>query len=394
MKVSTVSVGQQRRDPASSRVLPLSSRSTGAVARTSQDQWVTSRVHPVASNTPPPGGAHVLPMPSARGTRSVPGELSEVRDGGFVGAGGRSYSNKARLPPGWASSDSTSSKNEPQRAGEVLSPILPAQGEPREDIILVNGIYTPPALTYSRAKYLANTAGARVIALHNAHDGMWADLGQVINDDLNPEANAATRTLTAMIYRAISEGRELHLLGHSQGALIVASALYLVARRLRKHDGLTDAQVEAKLGLLKVETHGGGASNFPDGPRYVHYVNMADIVPNTTGVGSMFQLLNPLIRPGRGAVIRRFAELHWPKAHPAVPPEGRKGFEIPRALDGSFHGVEGIYFDQREPFDEAYAEGSGNDLLENAAHTALSLFWLAPNLVVEILRFLAWLAVG
>ncbi len=44
------------------------------------------------------------------------------------------------------------------------------------------------------------------------------------------------------------------------------------------------AKVREGLSLVEVETNAGAASKFPDGPKYVHYINTADPIVNQFGL--------------------------------------------------------------------------------------------------------------
>ena len=97
-------------------------------------------------------------------------------------------------------------------------------------------------------------------------------------------------------------------MAHSQRALVTSRALNDVAQRLRIEDGMSPAQVAKTMSKLKVETFGGAAAHFPDGPQYVHYVNNKDIVPTWFGQGNGKGADDWARDGGKGAVVRRFEE--------------------------------------------------------------------------------------
>src|SRR5262249_21007552 len=76
------------------------------------------------------------------------------------------------------------------------------------------------------------------------------------------------------------------------------------------------------LSQVTVETFGGAAASYPDGPRYVHYVNRVDMVPSGTGLGASKISLSS---PGRGATVVRFNatgnafKWGWPPVNPVAP---------------------------------------------------------------------------
>jgi pimeloyl-ACP methyl ester carboxylesterase len=239
-------------------------------------------------------------------------------DGVIFGAGGRPYLSGTPL--------------------EAVDPILPSNGAPVHDtVVLVNGIMTDAGLELLDAQRLANT-GAAVSCVHNATAGMVHDLAQCVADKLDVGDNPAAASVVRLIDEALRAGRSLHLVGHSQGALIISRALGEVCRRLRAEGSDPTAAMKA----IKVETFGGAAWTYPDGPEYVHYVNRNDLVPNATGQGP-----HPLDRPGRGAVVITFSELHSPLG-PSTP--GSLAWNLARGVDRSSHGPQAIYFAHRVPF--------------------------------------------
>ena len=100
----------------------------------------------------------------------------------------------------------------------------------------------------------------------------------------------------------------MDLMGYSQGGLIVSRALKDVSNRLRIEDGMSKADVEKTMSRLNVETFGAAAATYPDGPKYVHYINNADAVPTITGLGGSFDPAAFLKDAGKGAVVHRFGD--------------------------------------------------------------------------------------
>jgi hypothetical protein len=155
----------------------------------------------------------------------------------------------------------------------------------------------------------------RVIGIHNSTEGVAGDIGQSIQDKLDKGRNPAVDTLADTVYSELMAGRSVHLMGYSQGGLITARALKDVANRLRIENGLSREQTEALMSRINVETFGGAGAIFPDGPKYVHYVNDRDIVPGFFGLGNDW---DPFRDGGRDAVIHHFSEggrLEFGKAH-------------------------------------------------------------------------------
>lgn len=229
-------------------------------------------------------------------------------DGLFVGAGGRTYAPSTPLAQ--------------------VPAVVPSDGRvPTETIVYVNGINTTRDGQFGSLQQIADRTGARVVGIHNATQGGFVDVIQSAGDTLDIGHNPAVDTLADTVYAEITAGRTIHLMAHSQGALITSRALTDVYQRLRVEDGLSRREAQRLLSRVEVETFGGAAGSYPDGPRYVHYVNRRDAVPGLFGLGPF---ANPLVHPGRGAVVRRFSE-------------GQNA-----------HGFEATYLPRRVPFEQAW----------------------------------------
>jgi hypothetical protein len=210
-------------------------------------------------------------------------------DGQFVGTQGQTF------PPGTPLSTipGVTPKNNPN---------------PSETILYVNGIMTPKEGQLSEMQSIAETSGAKVIGIHNSTQGLVGDLAQSLGDKMDKGSNPAVDTLADTLYSELKAGRDVHLMGYSQGGLITARALFDVERRLRIEDGMSKADVEKAMSKLKVETFGAASTKYPDGPQYVHYINNADAVPTLTGLGGSVDPLAFLKDAGKGAVVHRFTD--------------------------------------------------------------------------------------
>jgi hypothetical protein len=228
-------------------------------------------------------------------------------------------------------------------------------GSPRADpegnsdagktVLYVNGIVTDLAGQAVEMQQIADQTGMRVIGIHNSTEGAVADIAECVSDKLamvedfaeavtgrsSKGSNPAVDTLADTMYTELMAGRDVHVMGYSQGALITARALRDLASRLRIEDGLPQAQVEQLMSRINVETFGGAGAIFPDGPKYVHYVNTRDIVPMAFGQGNG---LDPLRHAGRDAVVHTFTE-----ARP---------FKFVQA-----HDLDETYLKHRVPFEDA-----------------------------------------
>jgi hypothetical protein len=230
-------------------------------------------------------------------------------DGALVGANGRTF------PPDTALSD--------------IPAVTPNGGvRNNETLIYVNGIQTDVAGQTRSLQAIADNTGSRVIGVHNATGTFAGDLLQSLGDKLDIGRNPAVDTLADTVYNELRAGRDVHLMAHSQGAIITSRALIDVRNRLMLEDGMSREQAENLLNNVKVETFGGAARRYPDGPQYVHYLNRNDGVPMATGLRDW---LNPFAHAGRDAVTHFFRE------------------------GGRFtsHGFEEFYLPERVPFEQA-----------------------------------------
>ncbi|WP_338865877.1 hypothetical protein [Myxococcus stipitatus] len=227
----------------------------------------------------------------ATGVFTAPaGSKDKVYDGKLVGANGQTFE------PGTPLRDipAVTPRNNPNATGTV---------------IYTNGIRTDKSGQSNDLQAIADRTGMRAIGVHNATEGTLSDLLQCVKDKMDKGKNPAVDTLADTIYGELKAGRDVHLVGHSQGGLITSRALGDVARRLRIEDGMSKSQVEQTMSRLKVETFGAAAGTYPDGPQYVHYINNRDPVPTLFGLGSKGWTPGDLLRhAGRDAKVHYFSE--------------------------------------------------------------------------------------
>jgi hypothetical protein len=238
-----------------------------------------------------------------------------VHDGKLVGTGGQTF------PPGTPLSQ--------------IPGVTPRDNpNPSTTILYVNGASNTLNDQSRGMQEIADTTGAKIIGVHNSTQGLAMDLIQCVKDKLDKGRNPAVDTMADTLYTELKAGRSVHVMGHSQGGIILSRALNDVANRLRLEDGLSKADTEKLLSKVNVETFGAASSHYPDGPNYVHYINKKDLVPTLFGLGSGDGLADFLKRPGRGAVVRHF--------------------EHGSGISGT-HGLGEAYLPFRIPFDEARA---------------------------------------
>lgn len=218
--------------------------------------------------------------------------------------------------------------------------VLPDNGvSASETVYFVNGIMTDTARQQSDMQALANL-GLAVRGVHNATEGFWTDVLQCLADKEDRGRNPAVATVADLLYHALKNGEALHVVGHSQGALIISCALEVAARHLVERDHMEAAEVQARLARVRVETFGGAGTTFVDGPQYVHYVNTWDIVPQLFGVG-----YTSIAHAGVGAHIVTFAQ--HDKPHDLPPLSAGLAHFFARFVDSVIHGPREIYFKHR-----------------------------------------------
>ncbi len=250
------------------------------------------------------------------------GQDNEYYDGFYIGAGGCLYDPV-----------NTDIKDVPP-----FAPIIRAPGS--HFWWHVNGASTSPKQAALQLRDIAQAIHAPVIGIYNAS----ADNGTT-PDDLSEgfikRHTPPIRTLMTQILLALDQHQEVYVRGGSQGTVIISAALKQVHKTLS--EGLFHTQIEAEREMrrIAVETNASITFIYPDGPRYVHYVNVLD---PTQPLG----VLNPNSHPGKGAVIILFKAVVMPfeQQYKNLMPIGI--FFLSR------HG-QSAYLSHRIGFDEAYS---------------------------------------
>jgi hypothetical protein len=212
---------------------------------------------------------------------------SDIRnDGKLVGVGGKTY--------------------EPGTPLANMFGVAPQGGvRNNQTVIYTNGILNDVGVQAEGMQKIANLTGSRVVGVHNATQGPLADVVQSAGDKININDNLAAQTLSRTVLNELYAGRNVHLVGHSQGALVTSRALFDVRNHF-KGRGWSEDKINQTMGRINVETYGGAARFYPDGPKYKHYVNTRDVVPVAVGLGTQEMQNKGLSYPGRGAQVIRF----------------------------------------------------------------------------------------
>lgn len=151
--------------------------------------------------------------------------------------------------------------------------------------IFVNGMDTTTEVLAQTAQHIADTTGIPIVPLYNKTSGAILDAGQSLSDKVNALENPTVSALTGIILDAFKNEKPLHLLAHSQGALVVSRALFEAMATLLVEQKIPQENVDGYFAKVTIETFGGAAAMYPPGPRYVHYVNEGDPVSFYSGLG-------------------------------------------------------------------------------------------------------------
>jgi pimeloyl-ACP methyl ester carboxylesterase len=152
------------------------------------------------------GAPRPAPSTSSAGPRPANPKNEAETDGLFVGADARTYSRDTPLVD--------------------IPAVTPTDGSsPKETLIYVNGILTDKDAQARSLQGIADTTGDRVVGIHNATGGAITDLTQCLGDKAGLGRNPAVDTLADTVYGELKSGHPVHLLAHSQGALVTSRAL-------------------------------------------------------------------------------------------------------------------------------------------------------------------------
>ena len=158
----------------------------------------------------------------------------------------------------------------------------------------VNGANGSPVITAVNVAALAESSQIAVLAIFYAGDGT-APLTHALPA---VSSGASVETLKGVIADHLARQEPVHIRGGSAGTVVISEAIHGTRNRLARETRLR-GNWAAPLGLLRVETHGSVARDFPDGPRYIHYAAKPDPVPKIGVAG-------PVAHPGARALIASF----------------------------------------------------------------------------------------
>lgn len=162
-----------------------------------------------------------------------------------------------------------------------------------------------------------------------------------MGEKLGLARNKAVDTAARVIGQAVKQGDPLHIVGHSQGALVASRAVAEVLAELRQ-EGLSQEQAEKAISPITVTSLGGSAWTYPEGPTYHHYYNDRDLVPLLTG-----RPIPAKIFDSSKETVHRFSSVS-PSAE--LPPwENGWANRFARYVDATVHGARQVYLPRFKP---------------------------------------------
>lgn len=140
-------------------------------------------------------------------------------------------------------------------------------GNPESRFLYINGVVTPYPLALHQANMLSKAIAQDVELLHNETDGLVRDLIEC-NEGRYGIWNKASQDAVDVILDKLSYAGDLHIVAHSQGAIIVTSAILKIA----------ETATNNTLSRIKIYTFGAGfkESILPDAVEVEHFANSLD----------------------------------------------------------------------------------------------------------------------
>jgi hypothetical protein len=159
----------------------------------------------------------------------------------------------------------------------------PSVGPDRDyTVVFVNGIDTRADALRDTCQKVADQLHVHVVGLYNSTWGPGPDFGEAIGEKLGVPGNAAVTQIAVLIEESVLTGHRLHLMGHSEGALLISHAVREMKEYLKEE--MPEKAIEKAMhDNVWVDTLGGAAYTYPVGPTYAHHYNENDFVPRVFG---------------------------------------------------------------------------------------------------------------
>ena len=129
----------------------------------------------------------------------------------------------------------------------------------------------------------SNKTNTPVCALYNQSINLGHDVLQAVTDKMNLTDKPVVKALCNLLCDAFYANTPIHIAAHSHGAVVVSNAMS-DSISILKRSGAKEKNITLWIATLTVETFGGAATTYPDGPRYIHYVDNRDKVAWYAGV--------------------------------------------------------------------------------------------------------------
>jgi len=146
----------------------------------------------------------------------------------------------------------------------------------------INGINTDPSDQCKTLKKLASVTCSEFVGVHNASQGMMADLAECL-DNIERTGNTPSKDTLMQVFRKkllATPPEKVELFAHSQGGLITQQAISDFRSELAEKN-MSDEEIEEILSNLHVTGLGTVVAGWPKGPKYELILNTADPVPAT-----------------------------------------------------------------------------------------------------------------
>jgi hypothetical protein len=151
-------------------------------------------------------------------------------------------------------------------------------------IIFVNGINCNEDVAAGIGEQFANACSSPVFLLYNQSIHLVHDVAESVTDKIGLTRKPAAEALSRLLLEAFEQSQPLHLAAHSHGAVVVSQGISYAIDEIKKRGPDQPSKFSEWLGSITVETFGGAATQYPDGPRYIHYVDPRDLIPWFAGV--------------------------------------------------------------------------------------------------------------
>lgn len=182
-------------------------------------------------------------------------------DGATIGSSGKNGKDECGCTPG----------------GPPVTPPNCTNTATLQKIVYINGIKGSPGKHCDHIKSIAIRRCAQVQGVYNKSDGFFKDIKQCIKDKLGIGDNPANDKIQSIINDHLNSGEPLTIMAHSQGALITSRAIGDIANHAAANG------INLDWSNINIETFGGAAWTYPEGPSYSHTVNVYDFVPELFG---------------------------------------------------------------------------------------------------------------